>query len=374
MVRIKAVIVKEFFHILRDPRSLAIVFIMPLFMIFIYGYSISYDLNRIDAAVVDYSNSIAARQLLWNFANNHYFVLHPQGTENSQVDPLTRAEKLLRQGTVKEIIVIPADFSRRLAAHRPTTVGIVIDGSDSNVANIIHQYSEQLILKFQLEQQHADPPLRISTKTYFNPEGKSSFFFIPGLIAVLLLMISALLTSISVARELESGSIDLLFISPLKSAEIILGKTIPYMLISFATGAVILLFARFWFGIPFHGSLWVLALFSLLYLLSGLSFGILISTITPDQRLAMLATLLITMLPSIMLSGFIFPLDSLPPVLRAFSYLVPATYFLRIIRGVILKGAALRHFLFEGGMMLLFSAVMIGAASAKFSRRRKVTR
>ena len=374
MVRIKAVIVKEFFHILRDPRSLAIVFIMPLFMIFIYGYSISYDLNRIDAAVVDYSNSIAARQLLWNFANNHYFVLHPQGTENSQVDPLTRAEKLLRQGTVKEIIVIPADFSRRLAAHRPTTVGIVIDGSDSNVANIIHQYSEQFILKFQLEQQHADPQLRISTKTYFNPEGKSSFFFIPGLIAVLLLMISALLTSISVARELESGSIDLLFISPLKSAEIILGKTIPYMLISFATGAVILLFARFWFGIPFHGSLWVLALFSLLYLLSGLSFGILISTIAPDQRLAMLATLLITMLPSIMLSGFIFPLDSLPPVLRAFSYLVPATYFLRIIRGVILKGAALRHFLFEGGMMLLFSAVMIGAASAKFSRRRKVTR
>lgn len=371
MGRIKAIIVKEFLHILRDPRSLTLVFITPVAMIFILGYSVSYDLDRVDAAVIDYSQGRLSRQLAQAFAANRVFVLHGQGGSL----PLDRAEEMLRAGALREIVVIPPGFDRRLAAGRPAEVGLVIDGSEVNAANLVLQYSERILLDFNTGLLNvggaAGPLLRLDTKMYFNPEARSQFFFIPGLIAVIMLMISALLTSLSISRERETGSLALLFISPLQSAEIIIGKTVPYILVSLLDGTVVLLFARFWFGIPLRGSLPVLLLFALLYIVAGLSLGILISTVTPNQRSAMLATLLITMLPSFLLSGFIFPLDSLSPALRAISYLIPATYFLRIIRGVVLKGAELRHFLFEGAMLVALSAGLLAAATRTFSRQRK---
>ncbi len=371
MGRIKAIVVKEFFHIMRDPRSLTMVFLIPLVMIFILGYSVSYDLNRIDAAVIDLSQSRLSRQLVQAFAANRVFVIRTRGIIGQGELSVAAAEKMLRQQKIKEIIVIPADLSRRLAEKRRGEIGLIIDGSDVNVANLVYQYDERIILEFIAAMKGAGPLLKINTKIFFNPEARSQFFFIPGLVAVILLMISAMLTSLSVAKERETGSIALLFISPLKSREIIIGKTIPYIIVSLLDGVVILLFARFWFGIPIRGSLIVLLLFALLYIAAGLSLGILISTTAPTQRVAMLATLLITMLPSFLLSGFIFPLDSLSPVLRAISYIIPATYFLRIIRGVILKGAELRHFLFEGGMLITLSMILLAAATWKFNRQRK---
>ena len=241
---------------------------------------------------------------------------------------LAAAEDMLRRRQIKEIIVIPADLSRRLAARGQSEIGLIIDGSDTNVANLVYQYDERILLEFNAALLGAGRLLKLDTKIYFNPEARSQFFFIPGLVAVILLMISAMLTSLSISRERETGSIALLFISPLRSREIIVGKTIPYIIVALLDGVVILLFARFWFGIPLRGSLLVLLLFALLYIVSGLSLGILISTAAPTQRVAMLATLLTTMLPSFLLSGFIFPLDSLSPVLRAISYAIPATYFL----------------------------------------------
>jgi ABC-2 type transport system permease protein len=371
MDRIKAIIVKEFYHIRRDPRSLTMVFITPLVMIFILGYSVSYDLNRIDAAVIDLSQSRLSKELVQAFAANCLFIVRTRAENSSGTISLAGAEDLLRRGEIKEIIVIPADFSRRLAARGQSTVGLIIDGSDTNVANLVYQYDERILLEFIAAMRGAGQLLKIDTKIFFNPEARSQFFFIPGLVAVILLMISAMLTSLSIAKERETGSIALLFISPLKSGEIIVGKTIPYIIVALLDGVVILLFARFWFGIPLRGSLAVLLLFALLYIVSGLALGILISTLAPTQRMAMLATLLSTMLPSFLLSGFIFPLDSLSPVLRAISYFIPATYFLRIIRGVVLKGAELKHFLFEGGMLIVLSLALLVAATRKFNRQRK---
>jgi len=371
MARIKAIVIKEFYHILRDPRSLTIVFVTPIVMIFILGYSFSYDLNRIDVAVVDFSQSVFSRQLVNRFANNRIFVLHNPEGGTSGKHQLQAAEEMLRQEKIKEIIVIPVDFSRSLTVHGQSDFGIIIDGSNANTANLVYQYNEMIVLEFIAAMKKVGQLLKLHTKIYFNPEAKSQVFFIPGQIAAILLMISAMLTSISIAKERETGSIALLFISPLKSYEIIIGKTIPYIVVALLDGVLTLLFSRFWFGIPVRGSLLVLLFFSILYIIAGLSIGILISTTAPTQKAAMLAAQILTMLPSYLLSGFIFPIDSLNPVLRGISQVIPATYFLRIIRGVILKGSELKHFLYEGLMLILLSFVLLLLASIKFARQRK---
>jgi ABC-2 type transport system permease protein len=369
MKRIIAVIVKEFYHIWRDPTSLTIVILMPVIMIFIFGYSISFDLKKIETGMIDHSNSEISKKLKKKFANNSYFEV--KDLKQKHRDPYTASEKYLKSGELKEVIIIPADFSRKIARNQTAEIGVIIDGSDSNVANLVYQYNEMILLDFLSEMQELGKIIKIKTIIHFNPEVKSTFFFIPGIVAVILLMISALLTSLSIAREKESGSIDLIFISPLRSLEIIIGKTIPYIFVALADGIIILFFARFWFNIPFKGNIIVLLVFSLLYIITGLSLGVLMSTLAPSQKSAMFSALLITLLPSIMLSGFIFPLDSLAPILQWISRLIPATYYLKIIRGVVVKGAELKYFLFEGLIMIVFSVFLVILSSMVFNRNRK---
>lgn len=373
MKRLKAVIGKEFRHILRDPRSLFIVIALPLLMIFVFGYAMSFDLSGIDTLILDLSRSEPSRQLRDRFVHNDYFIVQPSSPD-IRSRGIEAAEELLRRGEIKQYIVIPVDFAEKLRQGRQAEITAVIDGSDSNTANLIHQYNDRILLEFASRRTGSAGILRISTQMFFNPESRSANYIIPGLVAVIMVMISALLTSLSVARERESGSIELLFISPLSSRQIILGKTIPYILVSLLEGMIIMLFARFWFGIPIKGNLLILLLFALLYIITGLSLGIMISTAAASQKVAMIVTLLITLLPSILLSGFIFPLDSLSPLLRAISSLVPATYFLRIIRGIVLQGAELRHFITEGLVLLFFSLMLLNAASIKFTRQRKTGR
>jgi ABC-2 type transport system permease protein len=373
MRRLRAVMAKEFFHLLRDPRSLSVVFIMPLVQIFIFGYAISFDLENIPLAVVDQDRSQPSARLVRDFERSAVFVLKPLSRGRDEGD-LEAADRALRAGTVKEVLVIPAGFAGRVRQGRTAEVGLIIDGSDSNMANRLYQYNQMIIQRYAAGLKGLEDVFQIKTKVYFNPESRSVFFFVPGLVAVILLMISAMLTSSSISRERELGSVELLFISPLRSGEIILGKTLPYVLVAMATGSFILIFSRFWFGVPMRGSLLVLFLFALLFVLTGLSFGVLVSALAPTQRVAMLASILATLLPSILLSGFIFPLDSLAPLLRALSEIIPATHFLRIVRGVAVKGAALRHFLKEGASLAGLSLVMLSLAVLKFTSLRRARR
>ncbi len=366
---IKPIIRKEIYHIARDPKSLIIILVMPILMVFIYGYAISFDLNNINIGILDYSNTELSGQLKNKFLNNKYFTK----IETEEKTSLELFEKKLKSGDMDEILIIPYDFSKKVKMRTAVDVGFVIDGSDSNTANIIYQYNEMIIAAFLEDFQKLKDLIGINTKIFFNSELKSAFFFIPGIIAILLMIISALLTSLSMSREKESGSIDLIFISPIKSYEIIIGKTVAYVFVAFAVESVILLFSRFWFGLPIRGDLSVLFLFSLIFIFTGLSLGVMISMVAPDQKTAMLATLLATMLPSLMLSGFIFPITSLGKVLRIFSSIVPATYFLKIIRGVVLKGASFSDFVWDGVILIIMSIVLIFIAVIKFTKMRRIS-
>ncbi|MCX7973790.1 MAG: ABC transporter permease [Candidatus Aminicenantes bacterium] len=387
MIRLKAIIKKEFIHIRRDPRSLVIIFVLPLVMIFIFGHVLSFDLKKIETLIIDLDRSLFSRELASRFASaplySIYFLDRPSisrkqifkdesiirektGERGAEV-----AEKWLRQGKIKQYLVIPPDFSRKLSSNQPAQVAVVIDGSDANVANRIYQYNERIFRHFFFRASRLRPAFEPEIKMFFNPEIASTPFIIPGLVAALMLMISAMLTSLSLTREKETGSIDLLFISPLRSQEIIIGKTIPYLIVALLVSLGIILFARFLFHVQIRGSLLLLFLSSLIYLIVGLSLGILISVVASSQKVAMLIALLGTILPSIFLSGFIFPLESLSPILRAFSYFIPATYFLRILRGIVLKGASLPHFLFEALILVLMSFFLLGAASRKFQSLRR---
>lgn len=431
MLRLKAVMKKEFIHIKRDPRSLVIILILPLIMIFIFGHVLSFDLKKIETLIIDLDHSELSQQLATRFAASPlysiYFFSQPdiskgkitntleklneenekniglkkegqdreidkrekvkkgikkiklmgqqelkhEGEDKNYGDYLALAEKWLRQGKIKQYMIIPPNFSQNFSSPKPSEVVVIIDGSDANVANRIYQYNERIFYNFFARVHQLGPLFSPQIKMSFNPEISSTPFILPGLVAALMLMISAMLTSLSLTREKETGSIDLLFISPLRTREIILGKTIPYLMVALLVSLMIFLFAHVFFSFQIKGSLFLLFLASFVYLAVGLSFGLLISTAASTQKVAMLVTLLGTILPSIFLSGFIFPLESLSPILRSFSYLVPATYFLRILRGIALKGASLHHFLFDGLILLFMSFFLLIVASRKFQSLRR---
>lgn len=361
---------KEFLHILRDPRSLIIILVIPIFMVVIYGHAISLDLKEVEMAVVDLSNSTESRAVMKAFHHHPVFHVRDLSPENS----IEAAESLMTSGNIDEFIVIPPDFSGRLHRREPADVAVIIDGSDSNTATLIRHLNDEVLTGVMKGFLKMDPLEEMGIQFFYNPEMKGYFFIIPGMVAVLMLLLSASLTSISISREKENGSIFLMFISPVRTREIIGGKILPYIVVALIEGFLMIMTAHLWFRIPIRGSFVTLLGFSFLYVITGLSFGILVSVWASSQRSAMLSTLLIILLPSIMMTGFIFPIHSLSPVLRGISAVIPTTYFLKIIRGILLKGAVFSDFLLEGSVLLLMGVVFLWAAGIKFLRLRRYSR
>jgi ABC-2 type transport system permease protein len=366
MHKIKHIAIKELRHILRDPRSLIIAILMPVMMTLLYGYAINLDVKNIRLAIIDFDNSHESKNLAARFYNSGYFK-KPDKTAD-----LGDPEKVLKSGKAAAVMIIQKGFSSALTGGEWYELGLTVDGSDANTASAAASYSNIILQKFLQDRLPAGaeiPGALISPQVLYNPDMKSSRFFVPGLIAVILMMISALLTSITIAREKETGTMEQLLTAPVTPRQIIAGKVIPYIGLALLDGVLVLLFAVFHFGVPFLGSILLLLFFGFIYIAAALSIGILISTLVKTQQLAMTAAQLVTVLPSVMLSGYIFEIKNMPVVLQYISRIVPARYFLVIIRGIMLKGSGLSVLWMESAFLILLAFILLTIAVKRFSLR-----
>ena len=373
--RIWTIMRKEFIEIWRDPRSLGFVLSMPVLMLMLYGYGISSDVKRVPLVVYDRDRTPAARELLRRFTSTEYFVV------TARVDGLRELRLAIDQGQAKVGLLIPEDFGKNLSAGRPASIQFVVDGSDSNTANIAignisaigrstELFPRDLRPQVYLAPKHTNlEPIELRTWIWYNPELKSSNFLVPGLTAVILMMLAAILTSLTVAREWERGTMEGLIASPLHAHELMIGKILPYVVIGVVDVVFILLVAVFWFRVPLRGNLSLLMVSSTIFLLGALGIGLFISAATKNQQVAFQLSLLATMLPSLLLSGFFYPIENMPPILRAVTYLIPARYFLVVIRGIFLKGVGLNVLWQELLFLSAFAIFMLIASSAKFKKR-----
>lgn len=365
--RLRPIIKKEFIQIRRDPISLTLLLILPAFILVMFGYALNFDVRHLGLAVVDLDRSQASRELIRQITSSEYFDLRYQPESISEVDPLFDREK------IKLAVVIPPNFARDLAAVRSPAVQVLADGTNSSTAltglgylsNILLQYSLQLNLEILQKKglQRVTFPVDSRLRVWYNPELKSSRFLVPGLMAFVLMIIIVLATALSIVREKEKGTLEQLLLSPLEPAEMIIGKIIPYLLLSLLGAHLVLLAERVLFGIPIKGSYPLLLVVLVMFLFCGLSQGILISTVATSQQVAFLLGGLSTLLPTFILSGFVFPIRNMPPVIQAITCIIPARYFLVGLRAIILKGARLAAFypeiIFLAGYGLLVTAVSL---------------
>jgi ABC-2 type transport system permease protein len=359
---------KEVLHIMRDARSLIIVFVLPVMMIVLYGYALNMDVKHISFAVFDEDRSPASRALVEAFVRSGYFDLRARPARRAE------AEALLRSQEARVVLAIPATFAADLNRPAGGHLQLLVDGSDATTATVALNYADLIAAQYAQDRASGTVsatalPVIPEPRVWYNPDLKSANFLVPGLMATILMMISALLTSITIAREKETGTLEQILVSPIRPWEIIVGKVAPYLVLAFLDGLLVLAVGKLLFHIPIRGSLTQLLGLSVIYLFAALSIGLLISTMVATQQQAMMSAQLVTTLPSFLLSGFIFPLRSMPHILQAISYIVPAKYYLIIIRGIILKGLDARAFAPQVGFLLVLAAVLVTLSTWRFRTR-----
>lgn len=359
LFRIKPVIVKEFRQIGRDRRTLGVLVFIPAFLLVMFGYALDMDVTDLPTAVYDADRSPASRALVEQFFlgdHGEYFQLVRVAQTPGDVD------RLLLDGTAKVVLVIPRGFAEVQRAGRTAAVQILVDGVNASEAAAAVGYAEAIVQQYaagqgRLPVRVAALPIDYEPRVWFNPELRSVFFLLPGLIAFILMIITVVATSLSVVRERERGSMEQLMVSPLHPIELILGKLLPYALIALVSAALVLVAGAVLFEMPMNGSYTLLLVSTLVYLFGALGLGLVISTIVRTQETAFMIATFATLLPTFILSGFVFPIDNMPVVIQAVTYVVPARYFLVILRDVMLKGVGLEafwdQFLFLCGFMVL---------------------
>jgi ABC-2 type transport system permease protein len=336
--RMWAMAKKEAIQLRRDARSLGLAFLLPAILLLLFGYAIQTDVDDIDMAVLDRDHTVESRSFTEAFARSGYFVVRRTLTRATEVEPL------IDRGTVRVALVIPERFAADLAARRLAPVELVLDGSDAKTATVALGYAEAIAKSFSSRAALAStvtPVVHAETRVWYNQSLDGSAMIVPGLIAVIMSIIAAMLTSLTVAREWERGTMEQLAATPVSRAEVIFGKLLPYLAIGTVDVAVALAAALYVFHVPFRGSLAVFALSSLVFLLGVLALGIFLSTKLKSQLLATQASLFATWMPALILSGFMYSIDNMPTVLQFVSRIVPARYLVSIMRAVFLRGVGL---------------------------------
>ncbi|WP_431107548.1 ABC transporter permease [Winogradskyella poriferorum] len=366
MKRFIGFIKKEFYHIFRDRRSLFILFGMPIAQILLFGFAITNEINNVDIAILDHSKDATTQEIINKISASKYFSI------KQIIDREADIESVFKKGKVKAILNFEQDFSQNLIKNHNATVQVITDATDPNTANTISNYINAILQNYlQQQNKHIKIAYQIipETKLLFNPELKSVYMFVPGVMTVILMLVSAMMTSISITREKELGTMEVLLVSPLKPLQVIVGKVVPYIFLSIINATIIILLSLFVFKMPVQGSLILLGLESVLFIITSLALGILISTVSASQQTAMMISLMGLMLPTILLSGFIFPISSMPFPLQVISNIVPAKWFIIIVKGIMLKGVGLGFILKENLILIAMTLFFIGLSVKKYKIR-----
>jgi ABC-2 type transport system permease protein len=372
MKKVKAVAAKELRQILRDRRTLMILLFVPAFFLLLFGYALNFDIRDVRLAVQDQDRSTRSRELISSFVNSGYFSLA------GYVDSPAQIDRMVDEGKVRAVLAIPPGFERDLSMRKPVTVQVIIDGDNANTASTVMGYARTLIGEYNSVEIQAllsapgsripAPVVTIEPRIWYNPQLRSTLFLVPGLIAYISMITAVVSTALSVVREKERGTMEQVRMAPISPLPYIIGKTLPYLVISFISAITVIVSAMLLFDLPMRGS-WLLLCLSIgLFLVGAQAQGLLISTIAQTQQVAFQVALLSSLLPTMILSGFIFPISSMPVVVQWITYLVPARYFLIALRAIVLKGADVTAFWQQLMALAIFATVATTLASLRLRR------
>lgn len=371
--RVWAVARKEFTHVIRDPRSLGMGIAIPMLLLVLFGYALTLDVDNVPLVIWDQSETPTSRQLVSGFLGSRYFLL------KDYVRNYREVELAIDSGRALMAVVIPTDFTNRIKSGRLAPVQIIVDGSDSNTATIAMGYADVVALSYsqdvavetsrRIGGRAIQVPLDLRPRVWFNADMESKNYIIPGLIAVIMMVIAALLTSLTVAREWESGTMEQLISTPVKGSELILGKLLPYFGIGMLDVLLAVLMGEFLFHVPLRGNVALLFAMAAIFLAGALSLGMVISIVTKSQLLASQLAMVLTFLPSFLLSGFMYAINNMPDAIQAVTYLIPARYFVALLKGIYLKGIGLEILALEAALLTVFGIAMVLFANVKFKKR-----
>ncbi len=368
-----AVARKEFIHIVRDPRSLGMAVAIPMLLLVLFGYALTLDVDNVPMMVWDQSETPQSRDLVRLFRGSTYFTISRYANSYPEID------RAINSGQALAGLVIPRDFAERIGAGRKAPVQLLVDGSDSNTATIVLGYVRSVTQRFSrhLLVDQADrqigrtpaEPLDYRPRVWFNPDLESKNYIIPGLIAVIMMVIAALLTSLTVAREWERGSMEQLISTPIRSAELITGKLLPYFAIGMLDVLLAVLMGEFLFHVPLRGSAALLFAMAAVFLAGALSLGMVISVVTKNQLLASQLAMVLTFLPSFLLSGFMYAIVNMPEAIQLVTYVIPARYFVNLLKGIYLKGVGLEVLAVEAMLLTVFGVITVAVANRRFHKK-----
>jgi len=370
--RIKHMLIKEFIEVFRDPRMKAFIFVVPIMQLLIFSYAASTDVRHVATAVYDLDNTVASRDLVSRFVGSGYFDVAEYVASDA------RERELLDRGKVRAVLRLDKGFEGSLLAGRPAPLQMIVDGTDSNTAGIVLGYSNAIVQQFSqglLSQHlhrlrgdvHLPGQINLQTRTWFNENLESRTYFVPGVIALMITLLTLLLTSMAIVREKEIGTMEQIMVTPIRPVEFILGKTVPFALISFVDLVLVTLVGVIWFQIPIRGNFALLVFATSVYLMTMLGVGLLISTVSQTQQQAMMTTFFFFM-PVVLLSGFMFPIANMPVAVQWLTYLNPMRYVMVILRSIFLKGVGLSILWPQIAALAVMGVVTLGVASRRFRK------